>query len=109
MSRPAIAALRRRVTLEQPARVADGGGGVTVTWSAVAELWAELKSLAGTQQFIAEGLQGRVMHEVTIRRRTDVLPAMRLRFGSRLLVIEAVLNRDGPEPFLRILAEERNL
>ena len=109
MTRPAIGALRRRLTLETATRVADGGGGVTVSWSTVADLWAELKSLSGTEQFIAEGPQGKVTHEITIRRRTDVETAMRFRLGTRLFFIEAVLGRDGPEPFLRILAEERNL
>lgn len=109
MTRPGIGALRRRVTLEQQARVADGGGGVTVTWTAVTDLWAELKNLSGAEPFVAEGLQGKVSHEITIRKRTDVVPAMRLRQGARIFVIQAVLGLDEAEPYLRILAEERNL
>lgn len=109
MSRPAIGALRRRMTLEQAARSADGGGGVTMTWAPVTDLWASLTSLTGTEQFVSEGLQGKVTHEIVIRKRTDIAPAMRLRMGARLFHIEAVLLRDGPDPYIRILAEERNL
>ena len=109
MSTPAIGALRRRVTLEMQVRTPDGGGGVAIAWAPIADLWAELRGLTGTEQFVAEGLQGKVTHEIVIRRRADVVPAMRLRYGQRLFIIEAVLDRDGLEPFLRILAEERNL
>ncbi len=109
MTRPGIGALRRRMTLEQPTRVADGGGGVTTSWSPVADLWAELIGLSGAEQFVADGPQGRVTHRITIRKRTDVAPAMRLRMGLRLFHIETVMGRDDPEPYLRILAEERNL
>jgi SPP1 family predicted phage head-tail adaptor len=109
MTRPGIGALRRRMTLEQQTRAADGGGGVTVTWAAVIDLWAELTGLSGAEQFVAEGLQGRVTHQITIRKRFDVAPAMRFRMGVRLFYVETVLGRDGPDPYVRILAEERNL
>lgn len=108
MTRPGIGALRRRMILEQPVRAADGGGGVTVTWMPVIDLWAELIGLSGAEQFVGEGLQGRVTHQIVIRRRTDVVPAMRFRLGARLFDILSVTGRDGPDPYLRILAEERN-
>jgi len=109
MSVPAIGALRRRVTLQAPIRISDGGGGVTVAWSNVAVLWAEIRGLSGAGVVIAEGLQGKVSHEITIRKRTDVSPAMRLTYGARVFVIWAVLDGDGPDPFIRIQVEERLL
>ncbi len=109
MSTPGIGALRRRITLESQSRSADGGGGVVITWTPVAEVWAEMHSPSGSEGVTAEGLQGRVTHVLTIRRRSDVKPAMRARLGQRLFMIEAVLDGDGAEPFLRLLAEERNL
>jgi len=107
MSSPPIGNLRRRITLEAAARASDGGGGVAVTWSAVATVWAEIKGLSGAEVVVAEGLQGKVTHEIVIRKRLDVSPAMRLRYGARIFTIWAVLDRDGPEPFIRIQAEER--
>jgi len=107
MSKPAIAALRRRVTLLATARSPDPGGGVAVSWTPVAQVWAQMRSLSGSEAVIADGLQGAVSHEFTIRKRTDVSPAMRLGYGARVFVIRAVLDRDGPEPYVRIQAEER--
>lgn len=109
MTRPGIAALRRRVTLEQQTRAADGGGGVMVTWAPVTDLWASVNSLGGVEQVAGEGLQGKVTHDLIIRKRTDVVAAMRFRMGARLFYIATVLGRDGPDPYIRILAEERNL
>lgn len=109
MSTPGIGALRRRITLEWPSRAADGGGGAVITWTPLADVWAELRSLSGSEGPVAEGLQGRLTHVLTIRKRSDIKPAMRARLGQRLFLIEAVLDGDGPDPFLRLLAEERNL
>jgi len=109
MSNPEIGALRRRVTLQTPTTVADGGGGFAITWTAVAQMWAQMRTLGGTEVVVADGLQGRVSHEFTIRKRMDVSPSMRIIYGTRLFVIWAVLDRDGPEPYMRIQAEERLL
>jgi len=107
MNNPEIGALRRRVTLQAPTRIADGGGGAAITWQPVAQLWAQIRSLSGTEVVLADSLQGTVTHEFTIRKRSDVSPAMRLTMGARIFVIWAVLDRDGLEPFIRVLAEER--
>ena len=107
MSNPEIGALRRRVTLQAPIRTTDAGGGVVVAWSTVAQLWAEIRSLSGTETVLTDSLQGRLTHEITIRRRTDVAPPMRLAMGTRTFVILAVLDRDGPGAYIRIQAEER--
>ena len=107
MSSPAIGAMRRRIQLQLPLGSPDGGGGLVKAWTTVATVWAEIRSLSGSEQVIADGLQGRVSHELTIRKRMDVSPAMRAVFGQRIFVIWAVLDRDGIEPFIRIQAEER--
>jgi len=107
MSNPEVGALRRRITLQAPASAPDGGGGFVVTWAPVAQLWAQMRALSGSETVIGDGMQGRVTHEFTIRKRMDVGPSMRLTMGSRVFVIWAVLDRDGPAPYIRVQAEER--
>ena len=109
MSPLPIGALRRRVTLESQTRTPDGGGGVTITWTPVTDLWAEIRDGGGNEYGFADAVQGKITHIVTLRRRADVVPAMRLRQGARVFVILAVLDRDGPGAVMRILAEEQNL
>ena len=107
MSIPEIGALRRRVTLQAPTRNPDGGGGVAIIWTPVATVWAQNRAIGGTEATVSDSLQGRVTHELVIRRRMDVGPAMRIAYGTRIFVIWAVLDRDAAEPFIRIQAEER--
>jgi SPP1 family predicted phage head-tail adaptor len=103
-----IAAMRERFALEQAVRTADGGGGATVVWETVTELWAHLRPIGGEERLRHDQLSGRLTHEVSIRWRAGVAPAMRFRQGARIYhivaVIEAVRRRR-----LKCLCEERTL
>lgn len=103
-----IGALDQRLTLESPSRAPDGGGGATVTWSEVGEIWAGVRPITGDERLRADQVAGRITHTVVIRRRADVIPAMRFRAGSRVLEITAVLDA-GRRNRLRCLCEERFL
>lgn len=104
-----IGELRQRVTIERPERASDGGGGATESWLAVAVVWARLRPMTGEEAAEADALVGRVSHEVVIRYRTDLVPEMRFRRGSRLFDIRAALDLDERKRFLRCLVEERDL
>jgi SPP1 family predicted phage head-tail adaptor len=108
MTVPRIGALRHRLTLESPSRTGDGGGGAAVTWQLVAELWAHVRPISGDERLRADGVSGRVTHEVWLRHRADVVPAMRFTHGARILEIVAVLD-PGRRDRLRCLCEELSL
>jgi SPP1 family predicted phage head-tail adaptor len=108
MSTPRIGALRRRVTLEQPVRTADGGGGAVVMWETVADLWAAIRAIGGEERLRADQIAGRITHEIWIRHCPDVAPAMRFRQGSRIFEIAAVLETERRDR-LKCLCEERYL
>jgi len=108
MTSLSIGALRHRLTLERQTRIADGGGGAAVTWEAVAELWAHVRPISGDERLRADAVSGRVTHEVWIRHRADVVPAMRFTQGARVLEIVAVLD-PGRRDRLKCLCEERSL
>ena len=77
MTRPRIGALRERLDAGSPEPRDDGGGGAVVTWTAVAELWAAVRPITGDERLRHDAVTGRVTHEVWIRHRADVVPAMR--------------------------------
>jgi SPP1 family predicted phage head-tail adaptor len=108
MKEPRIGALRERMTLEEPARVSDGAGGWVLSWIAVADIWGLVRPLSGRERLRADQRAGRVSHEVFIRDRPGIVPAMRLRIGSRLLDILAVLPTERRSR-LKCLCEERFL
>lgn len=105
---PAIGAMRERFVLEQAVRTTDGGGGATVTWEPVAELWAAVRSITGDERLRHDQLSGRLTHEVWIRHRAGVLPAMRFRQDTRIYEIVAVIEV-GRRTRLECLCEERTL
>ena len=108
MSTPSIGGLRDRLTLESLVRSDDGGGGATVTWMAVADLWGAVRPITGEERLHADAVTGRVTHQVWIRYRGDVVPAMRFRSAARILEIVAILD-PGRRDRLQCLCEERHL
>jgi len=103
-----IGTLRERFTLEQPVRTADGGGGASVTWETVTDLWAAVRPITGDERLRHDQLAGRLTHEVWIRYRTGVTPAMRFRQGARIYEIVAVIEAKR-RARLECLCEERTL
>jgi SPP1 family predicted phage head-tail adaptor len=103
-----IGALRDLLVLEQAVRTGDGGGGATVVWETVAEIWAAVANLSGDERLGADQVAGRITHAVRIRYRTGVVPAMRFRHGTRVFDIVAVLEEQR-RARLKCLCEERYL
>lgn len=106
---PPIGALRRRLRLEALDLAADGAGGLTGTWTQVAEIWGAVQPRTGLETFSGDGIEARVTHDVWIRPRSDVLAGHRLRLlDGRLLNIRAVLT---PDVFLnrsRLICEQHS-
>ncbi len=101
--------LRHRVTLEALQRVTDDGGGFTEDWVPVAVLSADLRPICGNERVEAARLAGSISHEVVLRYRAGVVPAMRLRKGTRLFHILAVIDVEERRRWLKCLCEEREL
>ncbi|MFQ5783607.1 MAG: phage head closure protein [Alphaproteobacteria bacterium] len=99
-------ALRHRVALQSAVETADGGGGFGVAWSDVATVWAAIEPLKGTERLRAQRLENPVSHKVTIRYRGGVTAAMRLKFGTRIFDIRAVINPRERNQRLELLCEE---
>lgn len=109
MTQPSIGDMRHRVVLQQVARTPDGGGGAAETWSTVAELWAAIRPISGDERVAADALAGQLTHEVWVRHRTAVTPAMRFLVGTRILDIRAVIDAEGHDRRLKCLCRERDL
>lgn len=101
-----IGELRHRLTLQQPVRTADGGGGAGVVWADLADLWGSVEPLSGRETPAAERAQATVSHRIRLRYRTDVAPAMRFRLGARLFNIRSVIDEGERRRWLVCLCEE---
>ena len=104
-----IGDLRQRISIEVQNRTGDGGGGADDVWSLVAEVWAYVKPLSGSERVEADAIAGRVSHEIWMRHRGDVEPEMRIAMDGRLFDVRAVLNVEERDRFLRCFVEELTL
>jgi SPP1 family predicted phage head-tail adaptor len=107
--RTAIGRLRHRLTLETASSTPDDGGGAVETWTSVAQLWGHIAPTGGSEIADADGLGGRITHEITLRHRSGVTPAMRFVSGSRRFEIMAVIDIDERRRWLKCLCMERDL
>jgi SPP1 family predicted phage head-tail adaptor len=107
--RSAIGRLRHRLTLETAIRTPDGGGGAAETWATVGQVWGQIRPTGGSESFDADAIAGRISHEITLRYRADVVPAMSLVFGSRRFEIMAIIGIDERRQWLKCLCMERGL
>jgi SPP1 family predicted phage head-tail adaptor len=101
--------LRHRLTLEALGRVTDDGGGFTETWVTVATLSADLSPIGGEERVESDRLAGTITHEVVLRYRAGVVPAMRFRMDTRIFEILAVIDVDERRRWLKCWCEEREL
>jgi len=95
-----IGKLRHRLALEEPVNGPDGGGGASVTWQLVANLWGQVEPLRGTQSSFGEQLEAEVTHRITLRYRTGLTPRNRLTLGTRIFDIHVVMNKDERDQWL---------
>lgn len=99
------------LVLEAPLRVEDGIGGHAIAWTALGEVWGEMKASAGRESRGEVGALSVVTWAVTLRAAPAGDPrrpvaGQRLRHGPRVFRIEAVAERDVAGHFLTCFAKE---
>lgn len=104
-----IGRLRHRLTIEREQRTEDGGGGATTVWEEVGEVWGAVEASSGNETIGADRVRGKVAYLITIRHRSDIVPAMRFRSASETFHILSALDKDGRRRFLTCQCERRDL
>jgi SPP1 family predicted phage head-tail adaptor len=104
-----IGDLRRRVMIVFPSSYRDDKGGCVITWLDEVEVWAKIKPVSGQVFTINGALRHDLTHEVTVRYRqlTPITVQKRLRYGSRMLEIVAVIDIEERHEYVRLLCRER--
>lgn len=91
----AIGAMRSRVTLQSPVRVADEIGGAAILWNNVAEVWAAVDALSARETAAFDTTSSTASFRVVIYRRDDVRAGWRVRWGERVLRVAGVVDGGG--------------
>ena len=103
----AIGAMRARVTLKRPTRVADEIGGAALIWINAGDAWAEIAAGGASERADYDGEPATGAYTVRIHRRDDVRPRWRIAWGARVLRVVAV--RDDGGPRIDLICEEEIL
>ena len=101
--------LRHRVELQTATEGRSTSGAVTRTWSPPAStvtVHAEIRDLAGREYFDAATVQSEVTTKIRIRYRSGIIPKMRAVWGSHIYDIESVVDPEGRQRELLLMAKE---
>jgi len=90
----AIGAMRARVMLQSPTRVADEIGGAVLSWADEGAVWAEIVAGGAGEIAAHDRTRGRATYRVTINRYADVRAGWRVLWGDRSLRVTGVVD-DG--------------
>lgn len=101
-----VGQLRHRVTIQTATETRDAIGGVIAAPSTFATVWASVEALQGREYLAAQQVNAEVDHRIRIRYLAGVTPKMRVAFGARLFDVQAVLNPDGRNRELHLMAQE---
>ncbi len=89
-----LGAMRARVVLQSPTRVADEIGGAAIAWTDEGEAWARIEALSGAQIAAYDGAPAYGALRVSINRRA-VAAGWRIVWGARRLRITGVSDGGG--------------
>ena len=101
-----IGPLRERVTLLEPERTSDGGGGSSVAYRPGATVWAASEDRASGLARLAGRYARLVRRRYTMRAGTMVGFETRLAHDGRTFRVTSIERREGRKPYLLVGAEE---
>lgn len=98
--------LRRRISIERPADVDDGAGGVTRGFATLAEVFASVEPLSAEEAAAGRALGLNRLWRVTLRARADVTGGCRVAWRGTSFDVLSVRALDADDRFLELLCEE---
>jgi SPP1 family predicted phage head-tail adaptor len=85
-------ALRHKVIIEQPVETVNSLSEVITSWTTFTTVWAEILPLSGKEYWSSKQVNSEVTGKIRIRYKSGITPKMRVKYGTRIFNIEAVMN-----------------
>ena len=98
--------LRHRITIQAPTEASDGIGGMTTTWSTFKTVWAAIWPLKGAEYIATAQTTSEITHKVRIRYLSGVTPKHRIKWGTKYIDIESVINPDERNIYYEMMCKE---
>lgn len=101
-----FSSLNQRADLQANTLLADGGGGYSDAWQSVARVWVKITPRPPSETLVADRLEAKARHAITLRRRSDIAIGQRLVVGSRHFRIYGIEDEGPRAAFLTLACEE---
>lgn len=98
--------LRRQVMLQTRSPSEDTFGQQTQTWGGDTPVYADIEPLSGRELMAAQAVNTEITHQVVIRYRIGVTPAMRALYQGRVFNILSVIDDQMAHITLTLLCSE---
>jgi SPP1 family predicted phage head-tail adaptor len=92
--------LSRELVLEKPEVTSDEAGELVESWVEIATIWAQIEPMGSGLRILGEQGMPEVTHRITLRMRSDIETAMRLRKGLRIFQILTMHDPDDSGRYL---------
>lgn len=103
---PPLSEVRHQIELQSEALTPNDSGGQDVVWTTFETVWASLKPKIVKEVPFGAKLESRVQHDVFFRYVSGVDTSDRIKFGTRIFQVKAVINLDEKNEWLHVLSEE---
>jgi SPP1 family predicted phage head-tail adaptor len=102
---------RHRLTFQRQTTTQDAIGGASPAWESVVTVWGCVEPLSGRQVLAAKAIRHEITHQIQVRWHpalsdTMSVSAMRILFGSRILLIQFARHVDEKNTAIEIEAKE---
>lgn len=98
--------MRHRVTLQTAAESLSALGEPSLTWSAIATVWASIEPLRGREFILSQAESVSVDARIRIRYRSDVDTGDRVVWGSHTYDIHSVIRPLEKANYLELMVSE---
>ncbi|KPK67833.1 MAG: hypothetical protein AMJ84_12260 [Acidithiobacillales bacterium SM23_46] len=98
--------LRHKIQLQTASSVRSRSGSKRKSYTVYATIWAAIEPLSGRELEQAHILNRELTHKVTIRYRSGVEAAHRVKFGARIFDVNASRNLFEQNRWLELLCKE---
>lgn len=98
--------LNRRITLQQRSASKDSFGQESTNWTDYLTCWARIEPLSGRELIAAQAQQAETTHEIVIRYRPGIVPAMRAVYQGRIFNVLSVIDPEMAHAALQLQCSE---
>lgn len=106
---PSAGDLDRYVTIQQATETRSGSGGVTETWSTLAQVFGMVEPLQGNERFAAQAVNADITARIWIYYRDDVTPKMQAVSEGSAYDILSVIDPYKSHVWLQLMVKERDV